>query len=91
MQLARLIKFNAKFLHFDLTGTGLTRFMIFHIGKQLKRSRSLLAIHLGANPGLTEETIAYLRGRISARPNEDIERFVRIQQHVKQANPNRKG
>jgi hypothetical protein len=55
MLLGRLIKFNKKFLHLDLTGCGMTSFMISHLGKQLKRSRSLVAIHLSSNPGVVEE------------------------------------
>ena len=55
--LGRLIKFNPKFIHFDLTSTGLNKFLIFELGKMLKRSRSLLAIHLSENPGLSEENV----------------------------------
>jgi hypothetical protein len=53
--LGRLIKFNKKFLHLDLTGCGLTDFMIKKLGKQLKRSRSLVALHLSSNPGIAKE------------------------------------
>ena len=33
LMLARLIKFNKKFLHFDLSGTGLTKFIVQALGK----------------------------------------------------------
>jgi hypothetical protein len=45
----------------------------------LRRAGSLLSIHLSGNPGLTEENREYLVKRIRCRPNEDLERFNRIQ------------
>jgi hypothetical protein len=62
--LGRLIKFNKKFVHFDLTSTGLTHFMIKSLAKQLRRSQALVAIHLSGNPGLAEDNIDFLRHRI---------------------------
>jgi hypothetical protein len=64
--------------------------MVNALGRQMKRSRSLLAIHLSGNPGLDEENSAYLRKRIVSRPNEEIGRFNRIQNTIKQLNTNRR-
>jgi hypothetical protein len=89
--LGSLIKFNPKFIHFDLTSTGLNKFLIFELGKMLKRSRSLLAIHMSENPGLSEENVSYLRRRIVARPNENIGRFNRINNTVKDLLKDRPG
>ena len=79
-----MIKHNLKFLHFDLTSTGLTTHIIQNLGKQLRRSRSLLSIHLSGNPGVNDYTSQALRERIVARPNEDINRYNRISAKVNQ-------
>lgn len=65
--------------------------MVNALGRQMKRSRSLLAIHLSGCPGLDEENSAFLRKRIVCRPNEEIGRFNRIQNIVKDMNSERRG
>lgn len=61
---------------------GLTSLIIKELGTHLRRARSLLGIHLSGNPGLTEENQGALCERVRCRPNEDIERFTRIQNMV---------
>ena len=58
--LGKQIKFNPNLAHLDLSSTGLTKYIIHGLGKTLRRSRSLLAIHLSENPGLTNENKAYI-------------------------------
>jgi hypothetical protein len=76
--IGKQIKFNPNLTHLDLSSTGLTSQIIHGLGKTLRRSRSLLSVHLSENPGLTAENKRYITKRIKARPNEDIERFSRI-------------
>jgi len=80
--LGKMIKHNLKFLHFDLTSTGLTHRIVEELGKQLRRSRSLLSIHLSGNPGVNDQSSRRLRDRVHARPNEDISRYSRISSRV---------
>ena len=51
--LGKMIKYNQKILHLDLSGTGLTKNIVYGLGGCLRKSRSLLCIHLSGNPGLT--------------------------------------
>ena len=53
------------------------------MGTFLKRSRAIQILHLSGNPGLSSDNYQYLHERIKCRPNEDIERFIRIQAVVK--------
>ena len=55
MLLGSAIKHNKELLHLDLTSTELTSLVVREIGQHLRRSPSLLSIHLSDNPGLTEE------------------------------------
>ena len=80
--LAVALKRNKELLHIDLSSTGLTGMMLKSIGTCLRRSTSLLSIHLSDNPGLTEEICDYLVQRIRCRPREDMDRFKRIQELV---------
>ena len=82
--LSRIIKFNTKLVHCDLTCTGLTTHVVYELGRAIRRSVSLLAIHLSGNPGLTDENKVYLHNRIKARPHEDMDRFIRINTLVRQ-------
>ena len=81
--LGKIIKHSRTLQHMNLTGTGLSAPVIHEIGTCLRRSRSVLVIHLSGNPGLTTENMEYLSTRIRCRPNEDVERFTRIQAVVK--------
>ncbi len=56
--------------------------MIQIIGGSLTSGRSLLAIHLSDNPGLTEETYKYLTQTANCQPIENMKRFEKIQAFV---------
>ena len=45
---------------------------IREIAHAIRKARSLVAIHLSGNPGLTESTRSFLIERIRCKPNEDI-------------------
>lgn len=49
----------------------------------MRKAKSLLCLHLSGNPGLTIEVQEWVTKRIRCRPNEDMERFTRIQNAVK--------
>ena len=51
--LERFIKRNKQLLHLDLTQTNLTEFMLWKIGTALSRAKSLVALHLSGNQGIT--------------------------------------
>jgi hypothetical protein len=67
-----------KLVHIDLTCTGLTDHVVYELGRAIRRSVSLMAIHLSGNPGLSTENKEYLHKRIHARPHEDMSRFIKI-------------
>ena len=80
--LGNLIKHNKNLIHIDLTACGLTNLMMKELGTHVRRSGSLLGIHLTGNPGLTAENTQYLSQRIRCRPVEDIERYTFVQNFV---------
>jgi len=73
-----MIKHSRSLYHIDLTATGLTEFMIHEMGTYLKRSRSLLVIHLSGNTGLSDPNLEYLYKRTISRPREDVAHFCRV-------------
>jgi len=68
--LTRFIKYNPQLLHLDLTGTGLTEYCVKMIGKALRKSRSLIGLHLSENPGLNVETRQYLFNRVKCKQSD---------------------
>ena len=66
----------------DITSTGLGSFIIRELGTCLRRSRSILSIHLTGNPGMSQENYEFFINRIKCRPNENIARFTRIKSLV---------
>jgi Ran GTPase-activating protein (RanGAP) involved in mRNA processing and transport len=77
--LGQMIKHNKNLLHMDITSAGLGSFIVREIGTCLRRARSILCIHLSGNPGMNTENFEFLVRRIRCRPNEDIARFVKIE------------
>ena len=59
-----MIKRNRKLLHLDLSCTNLSEYMLWHIGKALSRARSVIAVHLSGNYGVTERLVELLPTRI---------------------------
>jgi hypothetical protein len=66
----------------DITSTGLGSFIIRELGTCLRRSRSILSIHLTGNPGMSLENYEFFVDRIKCRLNEDIARFSKIRSLV---------
>jgi hypothetical protein len=62
------IKYNFKLLHFDLSNTGLSKAMLEQFGPALRKSRSLLSLHLSGNPGIDLELKQWLSTRVHCRP-----------------------
>ena len=72
--LCKVIRENKRLQHLDLQNTNLPAWVIAHIAKRLKKSRSLLALHLTDNqglqrPGLKDEVHAMLRCKPSEEKN----------------------
>jgi hypothetical protein len=80
--LTKVIKHNKQLIHLDLTSTGLNEAVVREVGTSLRRATSLLAIHLSGNPGMTAYNLEFLPRRIRVRPNEDMDRFKRIQSAI---------
>jgi len=66
----------------DITSTGLGNFIIHGLANSLRKSRSILSIHLTGNPGMNPENYEFLVNRIKCRPNENIVRYQRIKSFV---------
>ena len=81
--LGKIIKHSRTLVHMNLSGCGLSKEVIYEMGTCLRRARSVLCLHLSGNPGLTTENLDYLGKRVRCRPNEDIERFTRVNAVVK--------
>ena len=65
--LARFIKRNKQLIHFDLTQTNLTEYMLWKLGASLVRAKSLIAIHLCGNQGITPALKKHIHGRIRCK------------------------
>jgi hypothetical protein len=51
--LTQFIKYNFQLQDLDLSNTGLTELTIRALGINIRRSKSLLSLHLSDNPGVT--------------------------------------
>lgn len=47
--------------------------MIIALGTALRRAKSMVAVHLTGNPGVTQNATEYLSGRIHCRPPKERE------------------
>ena len=63
-----MIKRNKALIHLDLSLTGLTEYMLWHISKSLSRARSVVSCHLSGNIGITNTLIEQIHGRIRCKP-----------------------
>ena len=69
--LCRVIRDNKMLQHFDLSSTHLPAWVISHIAKRLKKSGSLLSLHLTDNPGLHKEGIKdEIHAMLKCKPTE---------------------
>ena len=66
--LAKFVKYNFKLLHCDLSHTGLSKQMMKELGPALRRSKSLLCLHLSGNPGVDTELKEFMFNRVHCRP-----------------------
>mmetsp|Transcript_33923 Transcript_33923/g.52238 ORF Transcript_33923/g.52238 Transcript_33923/m.52238 type:complete len:176 (+) Transcript_33923:195-722(+) len=66
---------NINLIHLDLSNTGLSEKQLWYFGRALRRTKSLRAIHLNGNPGITSRLLEYLRWRAHCQP-EDKENFI---------------
>ena len=71
-KITKFMKHNKNLLHLDLSNTGLNEQMVRTIATALKRSRSIISLHLTGNPGVTPEAKEFLFERVRCckpRPN----------------------
>lgn len=61
--LSVFLKHNPVLIHVDVSNTGLSEKQLWYFGKVMRRSRSLRALHLCGNPGITKRLVDYLHGR----------------------------
>ena len=73
--LSFLIKRNKRLQHVNLSNTGLTEYMIVAIGRNMRRAKSLLSIHLCQNKGATPRVKEYLQSRIRCVPTTEKIKF----------------
>ena len=81
--LGKIIKHSRTMQHIDLTGAGLGTYIIREIGNSMRKSRALMCIHLSGNPGLTRQNMGLLTAGLKVRQDEDIPRFIRIDNALK--------
>ena len=62
------IKYNKNLLHLNLSHTCLNEQALSEIGASLKKGKSILALHLTGNPGITDNLKTYLFNRIKCGP-----------------------
>ena len=63
MKICRFIKLNSNLMHLNLSGMGMTQEMMHQFGRALRRTKSLVSLHLSQNNGDNEE----LRGALVER------------------------
>jgi len=68
--LSNFVRYNKKLQHLDLTNTGLSQQVLIDILPGLKRSKSLLAFHLGSNPGIVKTLQKHWRKNLKCKPKE---------------------
>jgi hypothetical protein len=60
-----MIRQNTKLIHLNLQNTGLNQQILVDLVRAVKRAKSLLGLHLGMNPGVTEEVRRFWEQRIT--------------------------
>ena len=69
--LLRFIKKSRHLIHADFSNTGMSEKILWYFGRSMRRSRSLRALHLSDNPGITPRVIQYLKSRIHANTSQE--------------------
>lgn len=72
----QLIKYNRNLMHLNLSGLGLNKLMADVIIGSLRKTLSLVCLHLSGNPFLRELDIGALRELVRAKPKEKRTDFV---------------
>jgi len=70
--LCTMIKKNTALIHADFSNTGLNEKQLWYFGRAMRRSKSLRALHLCGNPGITPRLKTYLHDRAHCRHEEEI-------------------
>ena len=78
--MSKLVKYDMSLIHVDLSYCRLNERCITDIGTQLRRAKTLIAIHFTGNTGVTQETKDFLYTRIHAKRNADYD--IQIEQNV---------
>ena len=68
--LSKFIKYNPNLHHLDVQCCGLTKHILKEIAIALRKSRSLIGIHLSENPGLSAEIKEFIRERVHCKPSD---------------------
>ena len=72
MKLCKFIKMNSNLMHLNLSGMGMTTPMMWQFGRALRRTKSLVSLHLSQNNGDNEALRAYLVERSVMKPFEPV-------------------
>jgi len=78
-----LIKRNKQLIHLNLVSTGLTELMIVELANSIRRSKSLLSVHLCGNKGVTDRVKNYMRNKIIAA--DACSRIFKVDEVLKKA------
>ena len=66
--LNKLIRYNRRLQSLDLSNCGLNGQVLVGLVQSLRHAKSLLCLHLTANPGITDQMEQYYRERLSVQP-----------------------
>ena len=80
--LCQFIKKNTVLLHLDLSNMGIHSEMIKEFGPALRKSKSILSLHLSGNPGVTKDVKKYLRQRVRCVPKVKVNHIDGIDKNV---------
>ena len=72
MKLCKFIKMNQNLMHLNLSGMGMTSQMMTQFGRALRRTRSLVSLHLSQNNGDNIELRNSIIERSHIKPFEPI-------------------
>ena len=65
---SKFIRFNTQLQHLDLTNVGLSEVFLFNMLPALRRAKSLVAFHVGANPGVNKKIRRIYQERLRVAP-----------------------
>ena len=65
---SKLIRYNTQIQHIDLTNTGLSEMFLFNVVPALRRAKSLISFHVGANPGINKAIQKFWHQKLRCGP-----------------------